>query len=301
MSSRRAIAAALGALIALPAAAPPAQASAPGLQVRSLSAPGGEDFWTQSRMEAARPLELVRGAGAARLRPEQQAPDFLSAEVTTPTTAPNNTNGRLFGVLKGFGGFSCSATSLDSASGRVIFTAGHCVYDPRQSRFAKKVVFVPAYTDGEAPFGTWQAATLLTTRGWTRDSNSNFDFAAIELRPGPAGETIEGTVGGRPLAVKSPVRQSYAAYGYPANLLEAERMWACGSAYAGRDPRPFRIGAAPIAIGCDMTGGASGGGWIGESGALVSVSSFGYSRYPNLLFGPRLGAAASKLVKRAGG
>jgi hypothetical protein len=296
MTSRTAIATIALLVALLLAGAQPAAAAEQ--RVRAVGS-SGEGYWTGERMRAARPLELVRGGErmAGRLR-AGQAPDFLSGEVTAPTTPPNNTNGRLFGVLKGFGQFSCSATSVDSRSGTVILTAGHCLYEPGLRRFAKRVAFVPAYTDGEAPFGAWAASRLAVTRAWARHANSNFDFAAVALRKGPNGETIQGTVGGRELALNAPVRQNYAAYGYPANLMEAERMWACGSPYVGRDPRPFRVGKAPVAIGCDMTAGASGGGWIGESGSLVSVSSFGYRQYPDVLFGPRLGAAAAKLVKR---
>ena len=297
MSVRPAVTAVALMLAMVLAGSGPAAAAEPRVREVASSSHG---FWTGERMRAARPLELVRGGGrlAGRLR-AGQAPSFLSGEVTAPMTPPNNTNGRLFGVLKGFGQFSCSATSIDSRSGTVILTAGHCLYEPRLGSFAKRVAFVPAYTDGQAPFGAWAASKLVVTRAWARHANSNFDFAAVALRKGSNGETIEGTVGGRKLGLNAPVRQNYAAYGYPANLMAAERMWACGSPYAGRDPRPFRVGKAPVAIGCDMTGGASGGGWIGESGSLVSVSSFGYRRYPDLLFGPRLGAAAAKVVKRA--
>lgn len=280
----------------------PAAVAAP--QVRDLPRPAqAQGFWTEERMAGAPALELVRGGGdaAGRLRLGDPVPEFASAEVATPTTPPYNTNGRLFGVIKGFGQFSCSATSLDSESGTAILTAGHCIYDPRLGRFAKRLAFVPAYTDGQTPYGIWPARAAAVTRSWVRHGNANFDFATIDLVKGPNGETIEGTVGGRAMALNTPVRQNYSAFGYPANLGGGERMWGCTSPYAGRDPRPFRVGQAPVAIGCDMTGGASGGGWIGETGNLVSVSSFGYKRYPNLVFGPRLGAAAAKLLKRVGG
>jgi hypothetical protein len=40
-----------------------------------------------------------------------------------------------------------------------------------------------------------------------------------------------------------------------------------------------------------MTAGASGGGWIGRSGRLVSVTSYGYNHDPSSLYGPFFGAA----------
>ena len=87
------------------------------------------------------------------------------------------------------------------------------------------------------------------------------------------------------------------AYGYPAAFAGGERMWACLSGYGGKDPRPFRKGRAPSAIGCDMTGGASGGGWTTAAG-VTSVSSFGYRAHPNIVYGPYLGRNAARLVRR---
>jgi hypothetical protein len=277
--------------VALPAGA----AAQPPL--RSAQATGEGD-WTAERMAAATPIELVRaGTGDVRLRRARDVP-FTSFEVPDPTTPPNPTNGRLFGHLNGFGDFSCSATVLDTANGRVIMTAGHCVYDPRLGRFARQLSFVPAYDEGAAPFGRWQWTSLITTRPWLR-GNSNFDYAAIKLAK-VDGQPVEAVVGGRALKTNVVRRQPYSAFGYPANLGGGESMWTCSSGYAGKDPRPFGRGRAPTAMGCDMKQGASGGGWINAAGYLVSVTSFGYDNQPNLVYGPYLTAPARKLVNRLG-
>lgn len=278
-------------VLVLPAsagAAPPQRAARP-----SSAGP-----WSAARMAAARPVELVRGGRGMRLRFARPVP-FSSAEVPDPSTYPNSTNGRLFGHINRLGDYSCSATVLDTANGRVIFTAGHCVYDPRVGRFAKELTFVPAYTDGAAPFGAWSWTSLVTTRGWV-GGNPNFDYAAIKLAKVNA-IAIEAAVGGgRVLKTKPKRNQQYAAFGYPANKAAGERMWTCLSPYAGKDPHPFPGGRAATAIGCDMTAGASGGGWVGASGRLVSVSSFGYAGQPNIVYGPYLTAPARKIVQRLG-
>lgn len=249
-------------------------------------------------MAVARPLSLIRRGDGARLLRSRQVP-FGSGEVTDPTTPPNAGNGRLFGHINGLGDYSCSATVLDTANGRVIFTAGHCVYDSRLGRFAKDLTFVPAYSDGTAPFGTWRWTKLITTRQWVLAGNSNFDYAAIKLEKLNA-TAIESVVGGRVLQTNVKRRQQYGAFGYPANHGAGERMWGCLSGYAGKDPRPFRQGRAATAMGCDMTAGASGGGWVNAAGRLVSVSSFGYRGQPNVLYGPYLTAAARNIVRRVG-
>ncbi len=283
-----------GALLASPAI------SSAGV-TRSAAAGDPAGYWTAERIERARPLDPVRvgGPGVARPTRSRRVP-FTSGAVPDPTVFPSSANGKLLGRLRGFGPFQCSATVVDSPSGRVILTAGHCVYDPELARFAKRLTFIPAYSDGAAPFGSWAWSELETTRQWVRQANTNFDFATIVLRRGGAGAVVEDTAGGLPLATNGPRGQTYRAVGYPGNRAGAERMWSCTSGYAGPDPRPFPRGKAPIGIGCDMGPGASGGGWVDDAGRLVSVTSFGYREQPDILYGPYLGVKAARLVARAG-
>jgi len=46
-----------------------------------------------------------------------------------------------------------------------------------------------------------------------------------------------------------------------------------------------------MGVGCDMTGGSSGGAWV-LRGNVVSVNSYGP---PNVMFGPYQGPAAAAL------
>ena len=76
--------------------------------------------WTEARMLATPPLDAARGAGAGI------AALASFANVSEPTVAPFAVNGRLFvrqGKSEGF----CSATAIDSASRKLVLTAGHCV------------------------------------------------------------------------------------------------------------------------------------------------------------------------------
>ncbi len=255
--------------------------------------------WTPARMAAAPPLELIRrDDGRTKLRRAHPVP-FTSAEQPDTITYPNSTNGRLFGHLQGIGDYSCSATVVDTQNGQVILTAGHCVFEPQLGQFATELAFVPGYHDAQAPFGVWSWQSALTTREWAYRGNTNFDFAAIKLRK-LAATPVETVVGARVMKTNIFRNQSYAAFGYPVNLGGGERLWGCFSPYAGKDPRPFREGRTPSAIGCDMTAGASGGGWVNANANLVSVTSFGYKAQPNIVFGPYLTVQARKLVARQG-
>ena len=53
-----------------------------------------------------------------------------------------------------------------------------------------------------------------------------------------------------------------------------------------------------MGIGCDMTGGSSGGGWI-VGGNLYSVNSYGYSNQPDVMFGPYLDGVAQSVYNAA--
>ena len=53
-----------------------------------------------------------------------------------------------------------------------------------------------------------------------------------------------------------------------------------------------------MAIGCDMTGGSSGGGWL-VGNNVYSVNSYGYLTEPNVMYGPYQGAAAQSLYSSA--
>jgi hypothetical protein len=57
-------------------------------------------------------------------------------------------------------------------------------------------------------------------------------------------------------------------------------------------------------ISCDMTAGASGGGWVvwrDGRGYVVSVTSYGYTNDRAHLYGPYQGDAALGLYRAAGG
>lgn len=254
-------------------------------------------YWTPERMANARPLTLVRRASGPVLKRAPVPPPFDSFQVPDPAMAPLSAHGKVFGFLRGFGGFECSATVVNSASRSVVMTAGHCVYEPRTGATATRLAFVPAYADRARPFGRWTAKSSRTTSQWMHD-NYDFDYATLTLRP-LNGALIEDVVGGRPLVPDTPREQLYNAYGYPANFADAQLEWTCRGGYAGDDPRPIPGGPAPIGMACDMKEGASGGGWIDDLGQLVSVTSFGYPKRKGFLYGPYLTPKAARLVARS--
>jgi len=89
-------------------------------------------------------------------------------------------------------------------------------------------------------------------------------------------------------------------FGYPVEgTFVSTFEYACSSPYRGSDGAGGG-GPMPMRASCNMSGGSSGGGWIG-GGTLLSVVSYGYGSAPTSLFGPYLSDTAKKLYKRMRG
>jgi hypothetical protein len=159
--------------------------------------------------------------------------------------------------------------------------------------------FVPAYDRGATPYGTWPARKLATTKRWRRDGNLRFDVGAATVRRRD-GSALQSVVGARGIGFDQPRRQRYSIFGYPKEPpFDGEREYRCDSRYRGGD-MSGGPGPKTMRLSCDMTPGASGGGWIaGET--LLSVTSYGYTSRPGKLYGPYLSRTAKKLYKRMRG
>jgi hypothetical protein len=92
-------------------------------------------------------------------------------------------------------------------------------------------------------------------------------------------------------------------HGYPAEEpFDGETQRLCqGVPFLGHDPSSFAsAGPLNLANDCDVTGGASGGGWMirGDT-TLNSVTSYGYFDNESPVFGPYFGKEAARLYQRA--
>jgi hypothetical protein len=273
----------LGGLAARGQAARPAKAKAVGKSRADVVA-----YWTADRMRSAIPLDVVRGGAGKR------APAAFSFTSYEPATY-NPAHGKVF-FSDGAVNFMCSGTALTSGNGSVVWTAGHCV-NRGPGGFFTNWAFVPAYKDGARPYGTWTARTLLTTAAWQQSGDISYDVGAAVVNT-TGGRTLTATVGSRGVAFNQAAEQHYLSHGYPAAPpFTAGRMYICESDLATRDT----LASAPtMGIGCDMTGGSSGGGWV-VGNDVLSVNSYGYPTRPDVMYGPYQGAAAQQLYASAAG
>ncbi len=264
-------------------------------------------YWTPERMRNARPLDLVVGAGGeARLRvgPAEAAgagASFLA--VSTPDIAPYSFSGRIF-IRRGDVSGYCSGTAIDSPTRQLVLTAGHCINSGREGGertiWSDYLQFVPAYSGGVAPFGSFVArrSKIFASKQWTKHGNPDFDLGAFLALPNARGENLADAVGGGATIVTDVSRyQTFRTFGYPGKVT---RMQSCTSPYVGDDllsnPLP---GPPTLGIRCHWAPGASGGGWlIGDTTEINGLNAYLHYRKKSHTYGPYFAAeTVGRLVR----
>jgi V8-like Glu-specific endopeptidase len=307
--------AAIFTFVAIPADG--ASAAHSGIWVRSTSAEAAGDFWTLTRMRAAKPLEVNRpdprvrsgGRHGGRGKPRRIAArigtfgsDF--EQVADPTAPEFRVNGAIFLSFGIFGYGRCSGTAVRSRNASVVITAGHCVNSGgRRGRwFTGKSVFVPAYRYGQRPFGVFPVRWIDTTKQWRANGSENFDVGAMVVGRNETGERLVDAVGGAGIAWNLKANQTFDIHGYPAEEpFDGETQRICrGTRFLGHDANSFAFpGPLNLAVTCGLTGGASGGGWTIEGDTLNGVTDYGYFDEGSPAFGAYFGKEVARLYGRA--
>jgi hypothetical protein len=164
--------------------------------------------------------------------------------------------------------------------------------------------FVPGYRYGQRPFGVFPARWVDTTRQWRISGSENYDVGAAVVGRNQRGELLAKVVGGTGIAWGLKARQVFDVHGYPAaEPFDGETQRVCAQTpFLGHDARSFLMpGPLNLAVDCDVTGGASGGGWTISGGRILnSVTNYGYSDDPDTDFGAYFGDEVGRLFHRAG-
>ncbi|WP_158888794.1 trypsin-like serine peptidase [Amycolatopsis anabasis] len=261
--------------------------------------------WTAESMRAAIPMDQL--VGKRRVSVAEVAKGLPS--VVLPMAFPNaggawtgggkvvSTAGRVFFT---FGGrkASCSGDAVTSGNKSVVVTAGHCV--KYQGSWHTDWVFVPAYDNGNAPYGQWAARKTLTTPQWEASEDMNYDVG-IGVVNQLDGKSLTDVVGSQGIGFNQARNQNMYAFGYPAAApYDGSKLIYC----SGSTFTDFLL-TRDHAMSCNMTGGSSGGPWFlsfnegAGTGVQASVNSFGYTFLPNYMFGPYFGADVEKLYNTA--
>lgn len=215
------------------------------------------------------------------------------------TVFPYIAVGKLFFTQFGID-YVCSATSIGNYA---IWTAGHCLHAGNNSGsgWSSDVAFVPAYLDGSTPKGQWLGHRLWTTSNWYSSRDLRYDMGGVILDVSSSGDKISEVVGNLGFSYNQVRELNWFLMGYPAESpFTGGRQRICATSYAYNYTG---LGAPyPSGVGCDMTGGSSGGPWIhkfsgaaGNTNYLNGENSFGRIGYPNEMFSPYFGDAAYSL------
>lgn len=266
-------------------------------------------FWTPERMKEAQalPIHLPGNAQLADGTPGSSPPPALPGEsviptetITDPTASGVSQNGVVF-VVGRFGTLGrCSGTSVNAPSFSLVITAGHCVHEGRHW-MGTKWVFVPGYHHGERPFGTFVAKWLGSTPQWIKSENSNYDVGAAVVSRNERGQRLADAVGADDIAWNLPRKQVFDIYGYPvAEPFDGATLQHCAQTpYEGHaffsllTPGPLNL-----AVHCEISPGASGGGWVISGNVLNGVTADGYPE-DDTNYGPYFGQEVAKLYARA--
>lgn len=146
-------------------------------------------------------------------------------------------------------------------------------------------MFVPAYSNGSAPVGTWTANTVWVTNTWYQSDGSvpNAQDVGMLVMNDRSGRKIWTYTGYLGYATNALANNNVTMLGYPCNLDNCGRLESTGAqTYASGGNNTYIFGSA-------MRGGASGGPWIQDFGVnptsnpvvtlglnyLVAVTSYG--------------------------
>lgn len=218
------------------------------------------------------------------------------------TDYPYSTIGVLFFTQRGTD-YRCSAAVVGE---NAVWTAGHCLHDGSGDPAGKSVdlVFVPAYKNGNAPFGLWDAedSNLQPSLEWENNRDLRYDFGGVILNPNSSEKTIQEVVGSLGFAYNLNPNQHWFNFGYPTDdPFNGTTMQICAGSFA-RNTATYGF-PYPMGMGCDMTPGSSGGPWIinfsgstGNTNYLNGNNSFRFTGFTEELYSPYFGEDAKDLL-----
>ncbi|MEP6563451.1 MAG: hypothetical protein ABJD68_20515, partial [Nakamurella sp.] len=303
--------------------------------ISALATLAAKKHWTPARMASAKPRDIAVADGNVFAAETAAAPSGPSGpQVDVPPTTgtlssnplplnatgagrpytdlPDRLNGKVF-FSDGVDDYVCSGTVVASNSADMVDTAGHCVSDGA-GNFYQDWVFVPAFSSGAPgcttqigclPYGVWSVSRLTTTAQWlySRNLKEDYGYAVMDTLNG---EHIADYLGGQGSRFNASRNQTWTDVGYPEEPpFNGSDQEQCVSGRQTNDNPIALPGELTIGITCNMTGGASGGGWlisISNSSGLGYVNSHNSYRYvsgpradANAIYGPYYGDDAYAL------
>jgi V8-like Glu-specific endopeptidase len=259
-----------------------AGATQPVVQNASSAASG---YWTEERLRSAQDF-----------RPDGWQEPSAGAPPTARENAKTLRVGALF-YKDSSGGHFCTGSVVDSSGGNVIETAAHCLNEGKGGADKSDIVFVPAYANGQTPYGEWEPAKYVMDSRWVNGADPGLDVAFVLLKQ-HQGKHIEQVLGGNTIAFNSGYQHKVRVTGYPAS---ADAPITCDNSTTKQDPDYLRFPCA------NFYGGTSGSPFLTNynaqtrTGTIVGVLG-GYEEggsTPDVSYSDNLGDAIKKLYDEA--
>lgn len=272
-------------------------------------AQGGAGDGTQRPVQLVAPLDLSQSGVQPQEYGSSNQP-YTTSQVNangdnTQYYYPFRAAGKLFFNI-GSATYLCSASLIKPG---VVVTAAHCVANFGQRQFYSNWVFVPAYSNGTAPYGTWNgaSATVMTSYYDGTDPCAaagvicQDDMAVIVLSPQAGSYAGNRTgwygYGWNGYSYNPSALALIDQLGYPVALdsgVYMERNESQGFVSASNSNNTI--------IGSLMTGGSSGGPWLVNLGMppTLNGTAFGTAASHNTVVGVTSWGYTNSAVKQQG-
>lgn len=156
---------------------------------------------------------------------------------------------------------------------KTLMTSGHCVYSHNAGGWAKKVEVIPAINGNTRPYGSQFSYSYCSVKGWTKNRNSDYDYAAIFL-PNAQLSKQTGWFGFANYSASTLRSLTVNNSGYPADKPFGTQHYNAG--------RITRVNDRKIEYMLDTYGGQSGSPvWRYINGKRYAVGIHGYGGCPN--------------------
>jgi V8-like Glu-specific endopeptidase len=260
--------------------------------------PAGHVAGTAPDQALASPVGRIPSRAGSEVRPESGSAG--SPWTGNPYLPPATTTGKVFFTTHNGENWVCSGSTVNSNGKDSVITAGHCVYGSLGGEVPGETwhtnwVFVPDYSNGNAPYGVWTAKQLWTPTNYVNNQDEGDDMGGAVITTNAYGQHIVNVVGGQGLAWNWPSSEYVYDFGYPAAApFNGQTLQYCnGSEFNWADV------SSTTGLACNFTGGSSGGPWLmslnGEFGYIDGVNDFVYTSLPGYIFSAYFGNNADSL------
>lgn len=168
------------------------------------------------------------------------------------------------------------------------------------------MTFVPGYSNGSAPYGTWTVKAAYAPAGWLSSQDPDDDIVVLEVASRTidgVSRTLESVVGAEEIGTNASAGTTVTALGYVRGT--SGSVTSCTTTVTSTTSSAASSGSVATIDCAGFAGGTSGGPWLQRTttgwaivGIVGGVNQGGCSA--DVSYSPPLGSTLEALVARAG-